>query len=60
MKYRALQKQVEEKYVLARIELPASVRSAPTVANGVLFVATENILYAIGKKEVVRLSPSQP
>jgi outer membrane protein assembly factor BamB len=40
---------VAKKYLLAKIEMPAPIRSTPTVVNGVLFVATENTLYAIGK-----------
>ncbi len=40
---------IEKKYLLARIEWPAAVRSTPTVVNGVLYLTTENTLYAIGK-----------
>lgn len=41
---------VEKEYLLAKIELPAEIRSTPTVVNGVLFVTTESTLYAMGKR----------
>jgi outer membrane protein assembly factor BamB len=41
---------VEKAYLLAKIELPAAIRATPLVVNGVLYVAAENALYAIGKK----------
>jgi outer membrane protein assembly factor BamB len=51
---RAIQKakrgEVEKEYVLAKIEFPAAVRSTPIVANGVLYVMTENALYALKTK----------
>ncbi|MBY0457774.1 MAG: PQQ-binding-like beta-propeller repeat protein, partial [Gemmataceae bacterium] len=51
---RALQKaekvKSEKEYLAAKIEFPDSFQSTPVVAGGVLFVATENTLYAIGKK----------
>jgi outer membrane protein assembly factor BamB len=51
---RAIQKkkrtEVEEAYLLGKVEFPAAIRSTPLVANGVLYVMTENILYAIKTK----------
>lgn len=41
---------VEKKYLMAKIELPAAIRTTPTVVNGVLYVTAENALYAIQKK----------
>jgi outer membrane protein assembly factor BamB len=35
--------------VLAELEMPGSLRTTPVAANGTLFVATENQLYAIAK-----------
>lgn len=43
-------KQVEADNLLAKIEFDAPIRSTPIVANGVLYVMTENALYAFGKK----------
>jgi outer membrane protein assembly factor BamB len=43
-------KEVEQKYLLSKIEFPTSIRTTPCVAGGVLYVATEDSLYAIGKK----------
>lgn len=45
-----VREQVEKQYLLTKIEFPAPFRSTPTVVNGVLYVATENTLYAIQKK----------
>ncbi|MBA4064362.1 MAG: hypothetical protein C0501_11745 [Isosphaera sp.] len=42
-----VQKQVADKYLLAKVEMDAPVRSTPIVANGVLYVMTEKSLYAI-------------
>ncbi len=51
---RAIQKaekaKVEKEYLLAKIEFPCAIRSTPIVANGVLYVMTENTLYAIKTK----------
>jgi len=47
---KAARERVEKAHLLAKLEMPAVIRTTPTVANGVLFVATENTLYAIGKK----------
>jgi outer membrane protein assembly factor BamB len=41
---------VEKEYLLAKIEFPTAIRSTPIVANGVLYVMTENTLYAIKTK----------
>ncbi len=38
------------KYLLARIEFPAPIRTTPTAVNGVLFVATGDTLYALKTK----------
>jgi outer membrane protein assembly factor BamB len=47
---KATRQQVEQAYLLARIELPATIRTTPTVAGGVLYLATENALYALRTK----------
>jgi hypothetical protein len=51
---RAIQKKargdIEKAYVLGKVEFPAAIRSTPIVANGVLYVMTENVLYAIKTK----------
>ena len=47
---KATQAEIEKKYLLAKIEFPMPFRTTPTVVNGVLYVATETTLYAIGKK----------
>ncbi len=41
-----VRKKVDQKYKLAKIELGTSICSTPVVANGVLYVMTDNILYA--------------
>jgi outer membrane protein assembly factor BamB len=46
----ARQKEVAEKYLLAKIEFDAPLRSTPIVANGVLYVMSEKSLFAIKKK----------
>jgi outer membrane protein assembly factor BamB len=46
----AARQRVEKAYLVAKIEMPAAIRSTPIVVNGVLYVMTENALYAIGKK----------
>jgi outer membrane protein assembly factor BamB len=48
--YKLKREEVEKKYLAARLEMPASIRSTPTVVNGVLYLTTENVLYALGKK----------
>ena len=51
---RAIQKakrgEVEKEYLLAKLEFPSAIRSTPVVANGVLYVMTENALFAIKTK----------
>jgi hypothetical protein len=47
---KAKRKQVETEYLLNKVEFDAPVRSTPVVANGVLYVMTEQRLYAFGKK----------
>ena len=48
--YKAERAKVEKKYLMAKIEVPAAIRTTPTVVNDVLFVTTENTLYAISRK----------
>jgi outer membrane protein assembly factor BamB len=51
---RAIQKarraETEKQYVLAKVEFPAAIRSTPVVANGVLYILTENALFALKTK----------
>ncbi len=44
-------KDVEKAYLLHKIEFDAPIRSTPTVANGILYVMTENALYAFANKK---------
>ena len=46
MKLRAKRKQVEGEYLIAKVEFDQLIRSTPVVANGVLYVKTESMLYA--------------
>jgi hypothetical protein len=39
---------IEKQYLLHKIEFNLPIRTTPTVVNSVLYVATENTLYAIG------------
>ena len=41
---------VEKQYLMLKIEFPSAIRTTPVVANGVLYLTTENTLYAIGKR----------
>ena len=45
-----VREQVQAKYLLQKVEVGAAIRSTPVVANGVLFVMTENALYAVNPK----------
>ena len=40
-----------EKYLIAKVELDAPIRSTPVVANGVLFVMSEKTLFAFKEKK---------
>jgi outer membrane protein assembly factor BamB len=50
VKERAKRKEVERAYLLNKVEFDAPIRSTPVVANGVLYVMTENRVYAFKKK----------
>jgi outer membrane protein assembly factor BamB len=41
--------EIEKKYLIAKIEMDAPIRGTPSVAGGVLYLATEKTLYAFGK-----------
>jgi outer membrane protein assembly factor BamB len=45
-----VKKEVDKKCKIAKIEMGGPIRSTPIVANGVLYIMTENSLIAIGKK----------
>jgi outer membrane protein assembly factor BamB len=45
-----IRKQVKLRYLLQKVEIGSPIRSTPVVANGVLFVMTENTLYAVNPK----------
>lgn len=47
---KAAQRMIEARHLTARIEMPTSLRTTPVLANGVLYVPTENALFALGKK----------
>lgn len=42
--------ETEKEYLLAKIEFSAPIRSTPIIANGVLYVMTENTLFALKTK----------
>jgi outer membrane protein assembly factor BamB len=48
--HRAKRAETEKEYLLAKLEFPSCIRTTPTVVNGVLYVATENTLYALKAK----------
>ena len=48
---KAKRKQIEELYLLHKIEFDAPIRSTPIVADGVLYVMTEKSLYAFANKK---------
>jgi outer membrane protein assembly factor BamB len=47
----AIQKLIKQKYLLAKIEMDECIRGTPSVANGVLYIATERTLYAIAAEK---------
>ena len=47
VKSKAKRKLVEAEYLLGKCEFPAAIRSTPVVVNGVMYVMTESILYAL-------------
>ncbi len=49
-KLKAMRADVAKEYLLAKMEFDAPIRSTPIVANGVVYVMTENTLYAFKKK----------
>jgi outer membrane protein assembly factor BamB len=44
----ASHRQIADKYLVAKVEFDTSIRTTPCVAGGVLYLATEKTLYAIG------------
>ncbi len=50
VKERAKRKEVEKEYLINKVEFDAPIRSTPVVANGVMYVMTENRVYAFKKK----------
>jgi outer membrane protein assembly factor BamB len=46
----ARRKEIEQKYLIARIEFDSAIRTTPCVAGGVLYVMTEKTLYAVGRR----------
>ena len=48
---RAKRKQVEDKYLMFKFDFDTPIRGTPSVAGGVLYIATEKELFAIGKPE---------
>lgn len=48
--YKQKRKTIETEFLLGKADFGAPIRSTPVVANGVLYVMTENTLHAIGKK----------
>lgn len=45
-----VRKEVDKKYKLAKVAVEQPIRSTPVVANGILYVMTEQSLFAVGKK----------
>jgi outer membrane protein assembly factor BamB len=45
-----VREQVKAKYLLQKVEVGTPIRSTPAVANGTLFVMTENTIYAVNPK----------
>jgi outer membrane protein assembly factor BamB len=45
-----VREKVKDKYLLQKVEVGSPIRSTPVVANGVLYVMTENALYAVNPK----------
>jgi outer membrane protein assembly factor BamB len=50
-RYRESMRATEKAVLLRKVEFPQSIRSTPTAVSGVLYVATESVLYAIGPKK---------
>ena len=46
----AVREKVKGKYLLQQVEVGSPIRSTPVVANGVLYIMTENTLYAVNPK----------
>lgn len=49
-KRREVAKEVDKKYKIAKIGVDEPIRSTPVVANGILYIMTENHLFAIVQK----------
>ena len=48
---RVRRKQVADKYLMFKLDFEDAIHGTPSVAGGVLYVATEKELFAIGKPD---------
>ncbi len=47
---KAVRQKVSDRYSIRKMDFDSAIRSTPTIAGGVLYVNTENRLYAIGRR----------